>query len=221
MRGIDLTGNIYGRLRVIGASEKRTQKGEILWTCRCECGRTVDVLGRRLRTGVTKSCGCLKTERIIEAHKTHGGYGSRLYNIWRRMKQRCNNPKDPAFQRYGGRGIKVCQEWDDDFGAFQAWALVNDYQNGLTIDRKDNNGPYSPENCRWATMMDQQNNRRDNQILTYRGESKTAAEWSRETGISQNAICKRLKDGWGIDRTLSTPMRNRKGATNHGKQQKE
>lgn len=136
----------------------------------------------------------------------HGESRTRLYRIWKRMRQRCSNPKDPAFCNYGGRGISVCEEWNESYHAFRDWALANGYRDDLTIDRKDNNGPYSPENCRWATKVVQANNTRANHLFEVNGEVHTLAEWSKILGIHHTSLLCRLKRGWSIEETFSKPL---------------
>lgn len=190
---IDLTGERFGMLKVIGQADSR--HGHAMWECKCDCGAKTIVQSGDLRSGRTKSCGC---NRIV-----HGGRGSRLYRIWTGVKTRCFNPADHTYARYGARGITVCDEWRDSFEAFRDWALANGYRDDLTLDRKDNNGPYSPENCRWATTKAQENNRRNNRLITYNGKTQTLSQWAEEKGIHRGTIQWRLNHGWEVEKALA------------------
>lgn len=134
-------------------------------------------------------------------HTKHGMRNSRIYNIWRSMRQRCSNPNCRNFKHYGARGIKVCEEWND-FCIFYEWSLANGYSDRLTIDRIDTNKGYEPSNCRWATQEEQQNNRRNNRYLTVDGISHTMAEWSKITGIKTATIWRRLSVGCSVEKAL-------------------
>lgn len=126
------------------------------------------------------------------------------------MKYRCNNPNCLAYKNYGGRGIRVCDEWNNSFLSFSEWAGTAGYKEGLSLDRIDVNGDYSPDNCRWATVKTQTNNQRNNHLLEFNGEIHTVSEWSEITGISRSTICCRLKCGWSIDDTLKKPVQKRR-----------
>lgn len=206
MAVIDLTGERFGRLFVIERSGS-TKQGKATWRCVCNCGKEVIVTGSNLRTGNTRSCGCYNLEMTSTANATHGMSRTRLFNIWNKMRSRCNRKDDTNYKHYGGRGIKVCQEWNDDFASFMQWALSNGYQNNLSIDRIDVNGNYEPSNCRWASAKQQSNNRRSNHIILYNGESHTVAEWSEIKGIPYSYITKRLRSGWSIEKIFKMKER--------------
>lgn len=200
---IDMIGQRYGRLTVISRGERRGKYTGAFWLCRCDCGNTVTVSGRELRKGDTRSCGCLyrETRRKAPEQKLTG---SRLYNIWQGMKRRTMTKSNPRYPDYGGRGITVCPEWRDSFETFKEWALANGYRDDLTIDRIDNDGPYSPENCRWATYQEQGNNNRHNRMIEYNGEVHSLTEWARIKGINMQTLSARINQhGWSIERALT------------------
>lgn len=162
---IDITGKRFGRLTVIEFDGKGND-GQARWKCVCDCGTITFSSSGNLRSGRMKSCGCLRRENGVSHAKSmtkHGQHDTRLYRIWNTMKNRCQNPNVHNYEHYGGRGITVCEEWQD-FEPFYNWAMSNGYQAHLTLDRKDNFAGYSPDNCRWATMKEQQNNKRIHQI---------------------------------------------------------
>lgn len=136
-------------------------------------------------------------------HLKHGMRGTRLYNIWRSMRQRCYNPKTINYHNYGGRGITVCEEWRNDFMNFYQWAMSTGYSDGLTIDRKDTDGNYEPSNCKWATYKQQSNNKRNSKYIEFRGESRTISEWADIVGISYKVIWSRIKSGWSVEDALT------------------
>ena len=185
--------------------------------CICDCGNEKVTESWNLQKGYCRSCGCLQKEAMAinkYASITHGQSRTRLYTTWIGMKQRCYYPKHRHFDRYGGRGIRVCDEWVHDFPAFQAWAMANGYTDDLTIDRIDVDGNYEPSNCRWATYKDQANNMSSNRMLELNGVTHTLKEWSVITGISRTTIRNRLDRNWSIEEALTKkPGKNGKKRT--------
>lgn len=183
-----------------GNSNKRTS----VWLCRCECGtekeRTLNEV-----VGHSKSCGCLRREVTGDRSRTHGLTRSRIYDVWIAMRARVENPSDDSYPNYGGRGIKVCKRW---------LSFKNFYTDmgsapfvGATIERKDNNGDYSPDNCKWATRTEQNNNTRRNRFIEANGERLTLSQWGRKAGLSPQIVRYRLDAGWTPEAVLSTPLR--------------
>lgn len=206
----DLTGQRFGRLVVVGRADPPLNKWRYaMWHCRCDCGRETDVSGHNLRRWLTTSCGCLRREHAADAHRTHGGTGSRLYNIWRTMRARCENPHNENYDYYGGRGITVCEEWHD-FANFMQWAERTGYQENLTIDRIDVNEGYNPVNCQWATMHEQARNKRSNVNITYHGITRCLSDWAATFGIDVGTLWLRVfRRGWDIERAFTTPVQKR------------
>lgn len=209
-RLIDLTGQRFGRLTVVSRAENDA-RGQARWYCNCECGaENIIVRGRHLISGHTQSCGCLHNEGFSAITSKHLKSNEKLYGIWADMKRRTKTETRKDFKYYGGRGIKVCNEWDNDFEAFYKWACDNGYADGLDIDRKDNDKDYTPQNCRWVTHKKNCSNKSDNRHIMVDGVTKTLSEWADCSNINQNTLLQRLKRGWSIEKALTTPTRKRK-----------
>lgn len=206
---IDMTGKKYGMLTVID-KDHQDGRGEWYWKCKCECGNEKVVSGYKLRSGNTSSCGCLQSAwRKHGPRHTHGMTNTRIYSIWSNMKARCNNPKCYEYHAYGGKGIRVCNEWLR-FEEFYAWASTHGYADGLTIDRIDVNGNYCPNNCRWTSQSEQALNRTDNHLVTAFGKTQTIKEWSLESGINYDTIERRINAyHWAPKRAVSESTHNR------------
>ena len=192
MKLIDLTGQKFGRLTVISRAENKGKRAA--WNCLCECGNKIIVRGTNLQRGTTKSCGCLKIELTSERHRTHGKRHTKLYNVWCGMKARCYNQNQNSYPIYGGKGITVCKEWLDDFNNFYQWAMQNGYADGLTIERKDGNNGYCPENCEWIPKEKQSSNLCTNIVVEHNGERRTLADWARIYGVSYKKFCRGFRD---------------------------
>lgn len=205
MKLIDLTGYRFGRLVVV--RRQGLKGGRPAWLCKCDCGSEAIVRGNDLRRGATHSCGCIHREQLTERNTTHGLCGQRLYNIWGCMVQRCYNERTPCYNLYGGRGIKICDEWRLDFKSFYDWAMANGYKDDLTIDRIDNDKGYFPNNCRWITAKEQGNNRSTNRYLEFNGEKRTLSEWGEILGIDSETLSSRLRRGWSIEKTLTEEIK--------------
>ena len=210
MRVQDLIGMRFGKLTVI-ARGQNLKNGKAAWICQCDCGKVKEkpVDGYTLKSGRVRSCGCMYFESNKERNKIHGDTNKRLYRIWQCMKRRCEYSKGSTFSNYGGRGIKVCDEWKD-YQTFKEWALNNGYAENLTIDRIDNNKGYEPNNCRWATYKEQERNRRNNIYVTIDGNTRSLAEWAEITGIGRETLAWRLKHGWKPMELLIEPNLNNK-----------
>ena len=206
----DLTGRVFGRLTVVERVEDSVApsgRKNVMWKCRCECGNEIVARGSHLRNGSTKSCGCLNRELVSTLNKKHGFSGERLYRVWEGIIKRCCNKNDKSYHNYGGRGIKICDEWRFDYIAFREWALANGYDESApkgecTIDRIDVNGDYKPDNCRFVSMYEQSQNKRNTLRFAYNGEDKTLKEWCKEYDLSYKTVRYRLKHGWTFEEAL-------------------
>lgn len=206
-----MAGARFGALTVI--DRRGSIRGRAAWLCRCDCGAEVVREGPQLRrftaAGKLQSCGCLKIERTAAmgvANKTHGfSKRGKLYHVWTQMMRRCYSPGSKDYPGYGGRGIAVCDEWRD-VAAFFAWAHGAGYREGLTIDRINNGGPYSPRNCRFIENKFQGKNTRRVRFLTINGVVMSVSDWSRRSGIKYRTILQRLNMGWPAERAVMEPL---------------
>lgn len=198
---IDLTGQQFGYLTVIDRAADKTsgKKPKVMWRCLCKCGKETFVTGYALRGGTTVSCGCKKRKHNF-ANK------ERLYNIWCCMRQRVNNPNNTSYPHYGGRGIKICDEWKE-YSNFREWAFSNGYNENLSIDRIDVNGNYCPENCRWADDKTQANNQTRNRLILFEGEKYTMSQLAEKLNLSYSSIQHRIERGWSIERIATQKQR--------------
>ena len=197
MKSIPLTGKTFGRLTVIGPCEQRPS----YWWCRCSCGSAAKGIYRSsLTRGLTCSCGCIWRESVPGANKTHQKSKTAIYRLWSMMLDRCRNPKNKSFARYGGRGITVCTRWYQ-FENF--YADMGDRPADKSLNRIDNNGPYDPGNCEWASLRVQARNKTTNRLLTHEGKTQPLAAWAEELGINRNTLNTRLRRGWSVARAFN------------------
>ena len=196
----DLTGKKFGRLTVIKRAES-DKENRVQYLCECECGNIKIIRGSSLTSGNTKSCGCITGRK-----KTQPFYGTRLYKIWANIKTRCTNSKYIRFEDYGGRGIKLCEEWEN-FNNFKNWALSHNYSNSLQIDRIDNNGNYEPSNCHWVTSHKNSRNKRNNLFFTYNGKTLCLKDWALELNIDYMLLyCRIITRKWSFEEAINTPI---------------
>lgn len=208
----DISGERFHRLVAI-RREHNPNNGKVDWLCRCDCGNATYASLTDLVRGKKKSCGCLKSDYLTNKNHKHGKSGTRLDVIYTNMVQRCYNTKNHHYKNYGERGIKVCDDWLGKNGrkSFFKWAEASGYKDSLFIDRIDNNGNYSPNNCRWVTQKENQNNKTSNHFIEINGERKTISQWSEIYGISTYVISRRLYLGWNEAEAVTTPkLKNRR-----------
>jgi hypothetical protein len=189
MKKIEMVGKTFGRLYVLDDSI-RNRTNNIMCKCRCICGKTTIVAASTLRSGKSKSCGCLHNELLSLRKFIHGKSLSPTYRVWASMKGRCYNKKNVRFKDYGGRGIKVCDRWKNSFKNF--YKDMGDKPKNKSIDRINNNGDYSPKNCRWATYKEQSTNKRTNVYIRFNNQNKTVKDWSKFLGINYSTLRNRL-----------------------------
>jgi hypothetical protein len=172
--------------------------------CQCDCGTLIVVRNNALKRNNTRSCGCLAKETKGKNTKTHGESGSKLYYIWQNIKSRCSNPKAKNYKYYGGRGIKVCKEWQESFETFVI--DIGERPPGYSLDRINNNGNYEPGNIRWVPQEKQALNTRKNRYVEWNGELLILAEAVRRSGLPYSRVINRLNSGWSVDKALTTPL---------------
>lgn len=204
---MNLSNQKFGKLTAIEYSQGK-------WRCICECGNTTYVTSYKLRSGHTVSCGCVRkkvaiengkksAKRVSETHIIHGSTPKKLYRCWLAMKSRCNNPNNNRYATYGGRGIKVCKEWNESYETFRDWAFQNGWKEELTIDRLNSDGNYEPSNCRWSSQKEQQNNRRDTIMITYQNKTQSLHFWCEEYNQPYHRVYQRMKKlGWTFEKAI-------------------
>lgn len=200
-------GEKINRLTVV-AVDLRTKRGERAVLCRCDCGTEKIIALYQALSGSTKSCGCAIADNKSagDRNRTHGMSYSTEYKIWQGMMERCHNNKNPSFHRYGGRGIFVCDGWRASFECFLS--DMGYRPDGMSIDRINNDGPYAPENCRWATAREQQANTRRVRLISWNGKTQPLKAWARELGITSVTLRNRLNSGWTPERAFTQPARS-------------
>lgn len=205
----NLVGKKYGRLLVIKRSE--SLNGKTRWLCKCDCGNECIVHGTSLKSGNTLSCGCYKAENAKKLYSTVRQNDKHLYAVWNGIKQRCTNPNNSSYHNYGGRGIKICDEWANNYKSFYDWAIHAGYEKGKEIDRIDNDGNYEPDNCRFVYKETQANNKRNVLLYKIRGTTKSLSQWCREYKQDYFLVRQRVyKLGWAIEDALITPKGKRR-----------
>lgn len=206
-------GEKYGRLTVIKYSHRIKHEYEdskrnfydYYYLCKCDCGNVGTFVGNRLKSGNTKSCGCICHENLLRRNTKHRLSRTHLYRIYHGIKRRCYNKNDSSYARYGGKGIRMCNEWLSDFMNFYNWAITHGYKKNLTIERIDFRGNYTPENCTWIPFGEQAKNTSRNVFYEYNGKRKILPDWAREYNLPFTCVRKRLVRGWTLERALNTP----------------
>jgi len=201
---IDLIGQKFNMWTVIKEAG-RDKYGKVVLECVCDCGKKRIVHGGNLKNGMSKNCGCMRKK--LFNNKKHGLRKHPLHTVWSAMKARCYNQNRECYKHYGGRGITICDEWKNDFKAFYDWAIANDWQKGLEIDRINNNGNYEPLNCRFVGRKEQVNNRRNSTLILYKNKTKTLTEWCEILKLNHHTIRSRIRYEWKIETAFETTVR--------------
>lgn len=207
-RFVDLTGMKCGRWTVGTLVNK---PGEATWLCKCECGTIREISGTSLRSGNSRSCGCLRKEVSARLQFKHGAAVGNVFTpefrVWRSMIDRCRNKNSKNYFRYGGRGITICERWKVYLNFLEDMGPRPSLKH--SIERKNNDKGYEPGNCKWATAQEQANNRRTSRTITWQGKTQTLAQWERETGIDQDTIGMRLVRGWTVEEIMTIPLKGK------------
>lgn len=204
MKSADLIGQRFNNLIVV--SREPSLNGKSRWKCKCDCGNITIVSGYNLKNNSVKSCGCL----LHLPHNTHHLSKTAICKTWYKMRQRCYNKNDKAYKDYGGRGITICDEWNDSPESFYKWSIENGYSDGLSIDRIDNNKGYEPSNCVWSTPKQQANNRRTCIIFFHNGKKQNLMQWCEELNLPYKVIHSRIyKSGWSFEKAITTPIKSK------------
>jgi hypothetical protein len=195
----NIIGKKYNRLTVIEKSKNYK------YLCKCDCGNIKYYKGYDITHEIVKSCGCYHKEIVSKQSTKHGLSKHPLYKTWHNMRSRCNNPNATKYELYGGKGIKVCNEWNSKFVCFYEWSINNGWEKGLTIERLDSNKNYEPNNCIWANYKTQNNNTTQNHSITFDGKTMNLNQWAEYLNISKKMLSERIRRGWTIKRALTTP----------------
>lgn len=206
----DITGQKFGRLTVIKRVGRNKQR-QATWLCQCECANQITAVGCYLRSKRVMSCGCLRKDNLLKSITKHNKSRDKIYKVFTGMKARCYNKNSIEYKNYGARGIKICEEWLNNFLNFYDWAIANGYDENTehgkcTIDRIDVNGDYCPNNCRFVSNLIQQRNKRNNRFIEYKGIKLCVADWEKRLNFSQGTIKTRIKNGWSIKQIIETPI---------------
>lgn len=204
---IDITGQVFGRLTVIRLAEERDTLRRFLWHCMCQCGELPIVSGEALKSGNTRSCGCLFREVLIQRNTTHGLRHTPEWHIWAQMIGRCRNPRNKGYKNYGARGITIEDPRWFNFAHFIA-DMGPRPSRELTLERLNNDRGYYKDNCAWKTRAEQSRNKRNLRWITFRGETKVLTDWANAKGLRPVTLLFRFKRGWSIEKALMTPVLN-------------